>query len=107
MQLDYSARTIRQSNNRDSFELAPTATAVSLAKVRSDFNTGPAGNEFDFTDVTNDLELHGYSYRELERCQLTPQFSGGALPYVSWHFISHRPLQLLVMRRDGDGYASH
>src|SRR5213078_3489152 len=31
-------------------------------------------------------------------CRLTPQFSGGALPYVPWHFISHGPLQLLVRR---------
>jgi hypothetical protein len=32
------------------------------------------------------------------QCRLTPQFSGGALTLVPWHFISHRPLQLLVMR---------
>jgi len=31
-------------------------------------------------------------------CRLTPQFSGGALTYVPWHFISDRPLQLLVRR---------
>jgi len=31
-------------------------------------------------------------------CRLTPQFSGGALSYVPWHFISDRPLQLLVRR---------
>jgi len=30
--------------------------------------------------------------------RLTPQFSGGALTYVFWHFIPHRPLQLLVRR---------
>jgi hypothetical protein len=29
---------------------------------------------------------------------LTPQFSGGALPYVPWQFIHDRPLQLLVRR---------
>jgi len=29
---------------------------------------------------------------------LEPQFSGGALGYVPWHFIHHRPLQLLVRR---------
>jgi hypothetical protein len=28
----------------------------------------------------------------------TPQFSGGALTYVPWHFIHDRPLQLLVRR---------
>jgi hypothetical protein len=27
---------------------------------------------------------------------VTPQFSGGALTYVSWHFIHDRPLHLLV-----------
>ena len=27
---------------------------------------------------------------------LTPQFSGRALPHVTWHFIHHGPLQLLV-----------
>jgi len=32
-------------------------------------------------------------------CRLTPQFSGGALTFVTWHFIHNRPLQLLVMRR--------
>src|SRR5437762_10133295 len=31
-------------------------------------------------------------------CRLTPQFSGRALPFVTWHFISHGPLQLLVRR---------
>jgi len=30
--------------------------------------------------------------------RLTPQFSGSALTYVPWHFISDRPLQLLVRR---------
>jgi hypothetical protein len=30
---------------------------------------------------------------------ITPQFSGGALPYVPWHFMCDRPLQLLVMRQ--------
>ena len=30
---------------------------------------------------------------------LEPQFSGGALTYVPWHFMHDRPLQLLVMRR--------
>jgi hypothetical protein len=30
--------------------------------------------------------------------RLTPQFSSGALPYVHWHFIHDRLLQLLVMR---------
>jgi hypothetical protein len=30
--------------------------------------------------------------------RLTPQFSGGSLTYMPWHFISHRPLQLLVRR---------
>jgi hypothetical protein len=30
--------------------------------------------------------------------RLTLQFSGGALPYVLWHFIHHRPLQPVVMR---------
>src|SRR5580765_6063047 len=30
--------------------------------------------------------------------RLTPQFSGGAVTYVPWHFIHHRPLQLLVRR---------
>jgi len=30
--------------------------------------------------------------------RLTPQFSGGALSYVQWHFIHDRPLQLLVRR---------
>src|SRR5215471_17648287 len=31
--------------------------------------------------------------------RLTPQFSGGALTSVTWHFIHDRPLQLLVRRR--------
>jgi len=31
-------------------------------------------------------------------CRLTLQFSGGTLSYVTWHFIPHRPLQLLVRR---------
>jgi len=31
-------------------------------------------------------------------CRITPQFSGGALTYVPWHFMHDRPLQLLVMR---------
>src|SRR5689334_15809103 len=31
--------------------------------------------------------------------RITPQFSGGALSYVPWHFISDRPLQLLVIRQ--------
>ena len=31
-------------------------------------------------------------------CRLTPQFSSGALPYVPWHFIHDRLLQLLVRR---------
>jgi len=30
--------------------------------------------------------------------RLTPQFSGGTLTFVTWHFIPHRPLQLLVRR---------
>jgi hypothetical protein len=30
--------------------------------------------------------------------RLTPQFSGGALSYVQWHFIHDRPLQLLGRR---------
>jgi len=30
--------------------------------------------------------------------RLTPQFSGGAMLPVPWHFIPHRPLQLLVSR---------
>src|SRR6478672_3570869 len=30
--------------------------------------------------------------------RLTPQFSGRALPHVTWHFIHHGPLQLLVRR---------
>jgi len=30
--------------------------------------------------------------------RITPQFSGGSLTYVTWHFIHDRPLQLLVMR---------
>jgi hypothetical protein len=30
--------------------------------------------------------------------RLTPRFSGGALTYMPWHFIRHRPLQLLVSR---------
>jgi len=29
--------------------------------------------------------------------RLTPQFSGGALSYVQWHFIHDRPLQLLQL----------
>ena len=33
--------------------------------------------------------------------RLTPQFSGRALPYVPWHFISHGPLQLLVCSASG------
>src|SRR4030095_7654644 len=50
--------------------------------------------------------------RTWERCgeslmghggRLTPQFSGRALPYVTWHFIHHGPLQLLVRRRHGTG----
>jgi len=32
--------------------------------------------------------------------RLTPQFSGGALTKVPWHFIHDRPLQLLVRRID-------
>ena len=28
--------------------------------------------------------------------RITPQFSGGALTHVPWHFIPNRPLQLLV-----------
>jgi len=32
---------------------------------------------------------------------LTAQLGGGALFYVPWHVVSHRPLQLLVMRRAG------
>jgi len=34
--------------------------------------------------------------------RITPQFSGGALNYVPWHFIHHRPLQLLVRRRHNE-----
>ena len=34
-------------------------------------------------------------------CRLTPQFNGGAPTYVTWHFISHRPLQLLVCSVSG------
>jgi hypothetical protein len=30
--------------------------------------------------------------------RLTPQFSGGELTNVPWHFIHHRPLQLLISR---------
>jgi hypothetical protein len=30
--------------------------------------------------------------------RLTSRFSGGALPFVPWHFIHHRPLQPVVMR---------
>jgi hypothetical protein len=30
--------------------------------------------------------------------RLTSQFSGRVLSYVTWHFISHGPLQLLVIR---------
>jgi hypothetical protein len=30
--------------------------------------------------------------------RITPQFSGGTLSYVTWHFIHDRPLQLLVRR---------
>ena len=29
--------------------------------------------------------------------RITPQFSGGALSYVPWHFMHDRPLQLLVI----------
>src|SRR5262245_46255340 len=32
-------------------------------------------------------------------CRLTPQFSRGALTYVTWHFIHDRRLQLLVRRQ--------
>jgi hypothetical protein len=35
----------------------------------------------------------------------TPQFSGGALNYVAWHFMPDRPLQLLVRRLAHDFYA--
>lgn len=28
----------------------------------------------------------------------TFRFSGGALPYVPWHFVHRRPLQPVVMR---------
>src|SRR6476646_8281364 len=31
-------------------------------------------------------------------CRTTPQFSGGALTFVTWHFIHDRLLQLLVRR---------
>jgi hypothetical protein len=30
--------------------------------------------------------------------RITPQFSGRVLPLVTWHFIPHGPLQLLVIR---------
>src|SRR5437762_130088 len=33
--------------------------------------------------------------------RLTPQFSGGALSYVPWHFMHDRPLQLLVCSASG------
>src|SRR5262249_1831150 len=36
---------------------------------------------------------------------LTPQFSGGALPYVPWLFMHDRPLQLLVRHRRPKGSA--
>src|SRR5262249_980758 len=36
--------------------------------------------------------------RDAGSCRITPQFSGGALSYEPWHFIHHRPLQLLVRR---------
>ena len=38
---------------------------------------------------------HAGGTREL---RITPQFSGGAPPYVPWHFMCDRPLQLLVRR---------
>ena len=38
---------------------------------------------------------------------LEPQFSGGALPYVPWHFIHHRPLQPVVSRhRDASDHGA-
>jgi hypothetical protein len=63
MQLDYSPRTVREQNRRNSFELAPTAAAVGFAEIRSNFNTGSTRNKLDFADVTDDLELHALLMR--------------------------------------------
>jgi hypothetical protein len=45
--------------------------------------------------VVHDL---GATNRYLPR--ITPQFSGRALPYVTWHSIHHGPLQLLLAAAD-------
>ena len=37
--------------------------------------------------------------------RITFRFSGSALTSVPWHFIHHRPLQLVVMRYDAGSFS--